>query len=151
MQLFASARSEELAMLGLPPAQMDFFVRMQFQLQSNSHRTAYPRAKKEIILRHGEPIGVWLVNRSAEEMSLVDIVLRAEARGGGLGRQLVESLLAEAASAGVPVRLQVATNNRAARLYLRLGFVCLSRDLVYAQLEWRAPQGDGQALRAETR
>jgi hypothetical protein len=46
-------------------------------------------------------------------------------------------LMAEAATADRPLRLSVAKTNRAAGLYLRLGFAPTDDGEVYMALEWR--------------
>ena len=51
------------------------------------------------------------------------IAVRAEARGSGVGEQLLRALLEEAARRGVPeLSLSVERDNPAARLYERVGF-----------------------------
>jgi len=63
-----------------------------------------------------------MVYRSGQEFVLVDIALLPDARGMGIGAALIADLLTEAERAGKPVSLHVAKDNRARRLYERLGF-----------------------------
>lgn len=65
------------------------------------------------------------VPRGPERAHLARVVVRPDARGRGLGRALVEVVLARAAAAGFRrVTLYVCSDNVVAtRLYTRLGFV----------------------------
>ncbi len=50
------------------------------------------------------------------------IVVSAEARGAGLGTEVMEVLVSQAHARGVPLWLSVYRTNPARRLYRRLGF-----------------------------
>lgn len=141
--VYASTRAEEMARWNWSAAQIDAFLKMQFAAQQRAHHTAFPRADRSMIVLHAEmAAGIWVVNRTAEEIRLVDIALLPEHRGKGIGVRLIGALLEEAGAHGVPVRLSVAKSNRAARLYTRLGFAPTTDDGVYMGLEWsRAATG----------
>ena len=134
-RLYASTRQQEFAPLGWPPAQLDVFLRMQFNNQQNWYKTAYPDAKHQVILCDGQPIGRILVDRTPEFFLLVDIALLPEHQKQGIGANYLHELLDEAKKTGVPVRLQVLKNNPAQRLYERLGFVKTGEDELYLQME----------------
>ncbi|MCE2933670.1 MAG: GNAT family N-acetyltransferase [Hyphomicrobiales bacterium] len=65
---------------------------------------------------------------------IASVMLDPAARGQGIGRGMVETLLAEAAAAGATRGfLQVESNNRIARaLYQKLGY----RDLYHYETIW---------------
>lgn len=136
-RLYASTRQQEFASLGWPPAQLDVFLRMQFNNQQNWYRTAYPDADHQIILSDGEPIGRILVHRTPEFFLLVDIALLPEHQKQGIGAKYLRELIQKSEEAGVPVRLQVLKNNPAQRLYERLGFIKIGEDELYLQMERR--------------
>jgi ribosomal protein S18 acetylase RimI-like enzyme len=71
-------------------------------------------------------------------MRLVDFALLPAHRDGGLGFALIQTLLAEAARAGQPVRLLVAKLNRAVRLNERLGFARIGDTGTHLDMEWVA-------------
>jgi len=79
------------------------------------------------------------VDRSDAEMRIMDIALLPEFRGRGIGRTLMEELLAEAKAAGLPVGLHVEATNAAKRLYERLGFRVVEDVGVYERMEWAPP------------
>ena len=75
-----------------------------------------------IIQLDGEPIGIWVVERESDCIRLVQIFILPAFQGRGIGSKLIEELLAEARSAGLPLRLRVLRVNPAFNLYLRMGF-----------------------------
>jgi ribosomal protein S18 acetylase RimI-like enzyme len=135
--VYASARQEELETMGWPAAMREAFVRMQFNAQQQGYRAAFPRADFSIILSDGQPIGRLIVNRAENEFLLVDIALQPAQRGRGIGTELLQKLMREAAAAKKPVRLSVLKGQRAFRLYQRLGFEKTGEDGLRDQMEWR--------------
>jgi ribosomal protein S18 acetylase RimI-like enzyme len=138
-RVYASTREEELRPVPWTPAQKAAFLLQQFQAQHAFYQEQYARARFEVILRAGEPIGRLYVDRRDDEVRIVDIALLPEHRSAGIGSGILRSLLTEAASAGKPVRVHVERLNPARRLYDRLGFVPIEDKGVYWLLEWRPP------------
>lgn len=138
-RVYASTRYEELAPLGWPAAQVEAFLRMQFRAQDTHYRTHFPAAAFDVILVAGEPAGRLYVDRRRDEIRVVDISLLPQYRGRGAGTALFGALFAEAAAAGVPVRIHVEALNPARRLYDRLGFVPIDTTGVYHLVEWVPP------------
>jgi len=79
-------------------------------------------ATHRIVERAGEPIGCLAVRWLPGEVRLDRVLLLPAAQNQGIGSRLVAEVLAEAAAAGLPVRLRVLRANPAQRLYERLGF-----------------------------
>jgi ribosomal protein S18 acetylase RimI-like enzyme len=79
-----------------------------------------------IIMLSARPVGLLKVVREGSEWDLVQIQLVPEMQGAGLGKRLVEGVIAEARNAGASLRLSVLRENPARRLYERLGFVVFS-------------------------
>jgi ribosomal protein S18 acetylase RimI-like enzyme len=134
LQLYASTRSHELAVLAGDEQQKFFFVRMQYLAQRQHYLMSYPAASSSIILMNGAPAGRVIINRGESELTLVDISLMPEQRGLGIGTQLLTELLNEAAAASKPVRLHVLQSNPAKKLYERLGFEVVNTDQVYCEM-----------------
>jgi ribosomal protein S18 acetylase RimI-like enzyme len=136
-KVYASTRADEMAAWGLDAAQQESFLRMQFRAQQGTYGMQYEAADHRIIMKGQEPVGRILVNRTEDEILLVDIALLAESRNEGIGSRLIRDLQREARQAGVPVNLHVLKSNEmAARLYERLGFKSVGGDSVYAQMSW---------------
>jgi len=138
LALFRGVRRDQFLALGWPPAQLDQFLAQQFSAQERHYAAHYPGAEHSIILHQGNEVGRLYLYRSADEIRLVDIGLLPEQRNRGIGRQLLERIQAQAAAAALPLRLSVALDNPAQRLYRRLGFIPDADDGAYLSMEWRA-------------
>ena len=78
----------------------------------------------QIIEKGSDRIGVVILEQLDDCNWLHEIQICPNHQGQGLGTKLMEDLLADARSRGVPLRLQVLhANQRAKRLYERLGFL----------------------------
>jgi ribosomal protein S18 acetylase RimI-like enzyme len=135
-EVYGSTRAAELALTGWGPAEIDTFVRMQFDAQHRHYLKTYPDASYEIIVEDGHPIGRLYVARLADEIRLVDIAILPAHRGGGVGTAIITGLQAEARRTGRAVRIHVERDNPALRLYARLGFRIIEERGVYWFLEW---------------
>ncbi len=140
--VYASTREDELSVLGWGEAQTGDFLKMQFEAQSRFFRAEFPGSGYEIVLLNDQPVGRIFVNRRYDEIRIVDIALLSEYRSQGIGTELIEAILREAAEAGKPVHLHAERHNRALRLYLRLGFRPVGDDGVYLAMEWSPPVQD---------
>jgi tRNA(Arg) A34 adenosine deaminase TadA/ribosomal protein S18 acetylase RimI-like enzyme len=76
----------------------------------------------QIIVLHGQDVGVLSVLRRVTDIFLVSIELLPACQGQGIGTHLIRTLMDEAHQQGVPLTLQVLKVNPARRLYERLGF-----------------------------
>jgi ribosomal protein S18 acetylase RimI-like enzyme len=124
----------------LPAHARDQIVMLQFCAQSIAYRAEFPQARFDIIERAGMPIGRIVVDRPGTMVHLVDQALSPPYRNLGIGSAIMRALMDEAERAGLPLRLQVASHNEAARrLYARLGFSAIVIGATDSQLEWCAP------------
>lgn len=135
-RVYASTREEEMAAWGWSPAQQDMFLRMQFRAWQQGLLADASATEDRIIIRDGQPIGRIVVIHAVGEITLADIALLPEHRGTGIGSTLIQELQGEAARDRLPLRLHVAHDNRAARLYHRLGFVAIGDTGVHIKMEW---------------
>lgn len=133
--VYASTREDELRLTEWDNATKDAFLRMQFDAQRRSYLERFPRASYEIILCDEKPVGRLIVDRGADAMRILDIAIIPDARGVGIGTITLSRLIDEAAGAGVPVRIHVEQENRALRLYDRLGFRVIHEVGLYFLLE----------------
>ena len=136
-QLYASTRADELALTGWTAEQQDAFLQMQSKVQRQSYAQQFPAAQWNIILRDAESIGRLIVDRTGDAVHLIDIALLPEYRNAGIGTLLIQNLLDEAAQINKPVQLHVDKNNRARRLYDRLGFHVIGDAGLDFSMEWR--------------
>ena len=139
LSLFASTRSDELALMSLDENQKQSFIAMQFDAQSRQYRAAFPDAESSIILRDEVPIGRLLLDRGKLEFTLVDIALLPAHRGTGVGTALIQDIAKDAAADGKSIRLHVIASSAAKRLYERLGFSRVGGDDAYLEMLWAPP------------
>lgn len=140
-QLYASTREDELALTGWDAATRAQFLQGQFQAQRAGYRSQFPNGEFNIVLLDAAAIGRLVLNQTADELRLVDIVLAPAARNRGLGTALVQAVLAEAARQNKAFRLHVIRHSPAVRLYERLGFRKLGEHGFHDEMKWRpAPQ-----------
>jgi ribosomal protein S18 acetylase RimI-like enzyme len=134
--IYKASRAAEFAPLQLPEAQFDTLMRMQYQLREQSYRGQYPDARHSIVCLESLPMGHIRIHRTPVEYRIVDIAFEAGAQGRGIGTAVVNSLIAEASEARIPLRCSVATNNPGSlRFHQRLGFTVIAEDPMYLELE----------------
>jgi GNAT superfamily N-acetyltransferase len=135
-RVYASTRSEELAVVPWNDAQKEAFLRAQFGAQDRWYRENYAGATFEVVVVGGEPCGRLYVYRSDADIRIVDIALLPDHRGHGVGSALLRDLIREADAAGKRLSIHVERFNPALRLYERLGFSVAQDKGVYLFLEW---------------
>lgn len=120
----------------MEPGQREAFVLMQFTAQDTEYRRHNPQGAFDVVEVDGRPVGRLIVDRRPGDIRIVDISLVPEARGAGIGSELIGDLVEEARASGRIVSIHVEVHNRAAELYERLGFE-VAEDLgVYRRMEW---------------
>ena len=144
LRVYSATRLEEVSSLGWTPEQQNAFLKMQFELRRRAYDAAYPGAEPSVVLEGGIAVGSILVFRSDSQIRLVDIALLPECRSRGIGTKLIADLLAEAARARLPLRLNVLSASPAALLYKRLGFHVRAENYPYTEMEYNGA-GDPHA------
>ena len=139
--LYAETRAREMDAAGWPEAMREAFLRSQFDAQQRSYFQRFPGATFDVVWVGGKQGGRLYVARLPETMEVVEITLSTACRGRGWGTALLKNLLAEADDRGVPVLLHVDAQNRAQRLYRRLGFRETGREGFYLRMERPARDG----------
>lgn len=135
-ELFFDVRGDEFAIAGLPAAQFESLLSMQYAAQKKSYEAGFPSAVHSIIEFDGKRIGRQLINRSDEKIHLIDIAILREFRGKGIGSHLLDELKSKTKTK--TVSLNVFKNNHGAiRLYERHGFAVVRDDGSYLEMEWK--------------
>ncbi len=137
-ELYASRRQAEMDALGWPPEMRNTFLNLQFRASQGYH-TAFPDAEFQIVRVNGVNAGRLIINRTREDLRVVDLALLPQFRNTGVGTSLLRKLFGEAAATRKPVRLKVDRGSRAERLSQRLGFVRVAETELHFEMEWRAP------------
>jgi ribosomal protein S18 acetylase RimI-like enzyme len=134
--VYASTRTDELALVDWDPAQKESFLRMQFTAQFRYYLENYRGAEYQVILLDGQPVGRLYVHRRSDEIRIMDIALLPAFQKQGIGSFLLSQILEEGMQKDLPVTIHVERFNPALHLYERLGF-CLAEDKgVYYFMKW---------------
>jgi RimJ/RimL family protein N-acetyltransferase len=142
LELYASTRAAELAVVPWTDEQRQAFLSMQFAAQQDHYRKQYPLALHEIVLVNERPIGQLYVARLEHEMRIIDFTIVPDQRNAGVGSFLLRRLLDEAALAAKVVRIYVEDFNPSLRLFERMGFKPVDKEGMHLLMEWTA---DGNA------
>ena len=140
-ELYASTRVDEMALVDWDRSQQESFLHMQFKAQQSSYSAQFPNADYRIVVLDGRAAGRLIVDRSGEDILLLDIALLAELRNAGIGSVLMKQIMDEAARVQKPVKLHVEMFNRARRLYERLGFKPTGDNGIYLEMAWKPGSG----------
>lgn len=125
------------AFLPLAPAQVELLVRQQYQFRQLSFATHFPGAEHWIIAHDLHPVGTLIVHETQAGLHIVDIALVDQARNQGIGSACLRALKALADARAKPLSLRVEiTNQRAAALYQRLGFLAVEQTASHRLLRW---------------
>jgi GNAT superfamily N-acetyltransferase len=112
---------EELGADAWPEPMRTHLAGMQYALRRQSVHSRYPAGNSRIVLADGVESGWLFIGDLPDVLWIVEIMVAPELRGKGIGARAIGQAIEEAA--GRPVRLKVnVTNQRAIRLYERLGF-----------------------------
>jgi ribosomal protein S18 acetylase RimI-like enzyme len=135
LSVYAATRRPELSVLGWSEEQVDAFIQTQYDAQTRHYRNVHPRASHSVVTVAGEPAGRLIVERSDEEIRIVDIALLPQFRRAGVGGELVRRLLEEADAGGLPVRCHVVQDNDARVFWERMGLAAQGVDGMHVAME----------------
>jgi ribosomal protein S18 acetylase RimI-like enzyme len=135
-RVYAGTRESEMILTGWENAPAEQFLRFQFNIQNYQYRNSYHNASFDIICIGSEPAGRLYVNRSENQVRIIDIALLPEYRNRGIGTAILKSMISEANTTHRPVTLSVTFDNPAVALYKRLGFIITGDDGVYCTMEY---------------
>jgi ribosomal protein S18 acetylase RimI-like enzyme len=142
-RVYASSRAEELAQTGWSEEEKQSFLQLQFTAQWQDYSNRFPDAEQSIVLYEGNPTGRIWVNRSNEEIRLLDITLLPEFRNSGIGAVLLQRLQDEARALVIPLRHAVYKDNLIAiHFYQNLGFTIIEDLATYYIMEWTSSNTD---------
>ncbi len=142
-ELYASTRADEMALVGWDDEQQHDFLQMQFHAQSTDYSNRFPDVEHSIIRFGATDAGRIWIDRRADEIRLLDIIVHPVHRDAGIGTVLLRRLQDEATAAALPLRHSVDKSNPdALRLYERLGFRVVEDYGLYDLMEW-IPPGTG--------
>jgi NAD(P)-dependent dehydrogenase (short-subunit alcohol dehydrogenase family)/ribosomal protein S18 acetylase RimI-like enzyme len=95
--------------------------------RERAERVLYRFESAQIIERDGAAIGTLKLAKDGRDWHLVQIQITPALQSQGIGKRLIERVIADARAARARLRLNVLHSNPALRLYERLGFRVASR------------------------
>ena len=137
-ELYHSTREQELAQVPWTTEQKQAFVEMQWQAQKKHYAAEYPRAVHVIICLEGIPVGRLYMDRSGDDLHVLDITLLPEHRNRGTGTYLLGQIMDEARNSCKPVTVFVETFNPSLRFFQRLGFSAAEQKGFHFLMKWTA-------------
>ena len=139
-QVYASTRTDELAVTDWNEEQKQSFLRMQFDAQHRHYQEHYAKAAFSVVLLNEQPVGRLYLARWDHDIRIVDIALLPQFRRFGIGSSLLQDILTEGEQSRKTVSIHVERFNPAMRLYERLGFRKQGEVGVYFRMEWSPVQ-----------
>ncbi len=139
LEVYASTRAQEMALVPWSDEQREAFVRSQFEAQHSYYQAQFPDASYQVIMVDGGRAGRVYVLRESEAIRILDITLLPQHRNLGIGTSLIREILAEGDQAGKPVNIWVENFNPSLELFERLGFVRVQEDGFNCLMEYRPP------------
>ncbi|HEV2915898.1 MAG TPA: GNAT family N-acetyltransferase [Pyrinomonadaceae bacterium] len=136
LEVYASTRSDEMALVPWTDAQREAFVKMQFTAQRQHYLNYYSDADYLVILSDDRAVGRLYVARLEGRILIIDITFLPAERNMGRGTSIIKSLMDEAAAAAKPLQIHVEFYNPSLRLFERLGFRKVDESGPYLLMEW---------------
>lgn len=136
IEVYASTRADEMAMVPWTDEQRWAFIRSQFNAQQDHYSKKYPTASHDVILVNGMRVGRLYVARLEEEIRIVDITLIPKERNQGVGSYLLKELLDEAERKNKITRIYVEEFNPSLSFFKRLGFNLNEQHGFHLLMEW---------------
>jgi ribosomal protein S18 acetylase RimI-like enzyme len=136
---FASTRAAEVALTGWSAEQQESFLRSQFEAQRRGYLMQTPDAQYWVIRQDGTAVGRLIVDRTPNDIHLIDIGLIPEFRRQGIGSALMAAIMQEGQQEQKAVRLFVERFNSAMHWYERFGFKVIGSGEIYLEMLWNPP------------
>lgn len=134
-QVYSSTRNEEMAMTGWGQADIENFLRMQFDLQHTQYTQSYPDASFDIILTDNVQVGRIYADRRNNRITVIEISLLPEFRLMGIGGAIMRKFIEEADEKKLSINLHVECNNPVLPFYKTLGFQVIETLGIYHHME----------------
>jgi len=137
LTIYASTRSQEMAVVSWSNEQKRAFLEMQFQAQHNYYLSRYPNASYSIINLKEQPVGRLYVDRQEDKITILDITVLPGYRNRGVGTKLITEILQAGEQAEKPVEIHIESYNPSANLFSRLGFQPVGEEGFHVLWQWK--------------
>jgi ribosomal protein S18 acetylase RimI-like enzyme len=106
------------------------------EVQDHFFEKSWNAGGHRIILVNGQPCGYVAIEYRDEDIHIRELVVHPAFQNMGIGTTILEQVLEEAKSRRVPVRLGTFHENRAVKLYQRLGFKVFDQTPTHFLMEY---------------
>lgn len=128
----------ELRALAMRPS-LERLGRYDLERSRSRLRATFVPADMRWICHEGARVGFYAVSREAGAMRLDHLYLHPNAQGLGLGRMVVQQVIAQARTSGLPLRVTALRGSESNAFYRRNGFVQSSESEWDIEYEHAAP------------
>jgi ribosomal protein S18 acetylase RimI-like enzyme len=139
-EIYGSTREEELKQVThWSDQEKQGFIQQQFMAQHEYYQKNYIGAGFYLIVKNKIPIGRLYIHQNYQEkvIRIIDIALLPNWQKQGIGKGILEDILAEGKALKRNVSIHVEAFNPAKHLYERLGFEKISEtNGVYHLMQW---------------
>jgi len=135
-RVFASTNQNIANAPQLTEDQRQTLLESQFRAQHESYLADFPNANFGIIQMGNTSVGRLYLNRTANEIHVIDIAILPEHRSDGLGSRLILAIQAEAKMTNKSVRIHVVKGNSAYDFYVNLGFQPIGEKPFHIEMQW---------------
>jgi ribosomal protein S18 acetylase RimI-like enzyme len=139
-EIYGSTREEELKQVThWSDQEKQDFIQQQFMAQHQYYQKNYVGAGFYLIFQNKTPIGRLYIHENYQEnvIRIIDIALLPNWQKQGIGKSILEDILAESNALKRNVSIHVEAFNPAKHLYERLGFEKISEtNGVYHLMQW---------------
>jgi ribosomal protein S18 acetylase RimI-like enzyme len=139
-EVYSSSREPEMALVPWTDGQREAFLRMQCAAQLSHYQKHNPDAQHSIILVDGSPVGRVYINRSENEIEILDITVLTAHRGRGTGSYILRLLQVESREVDKPLNIYVESFNPSLGLFERLGFKRKAEEGINLLMEWSSQE-----------
>jgi GNAT superfamily N-acetyltransferase len=136
LQVYASSRADEMALVPWPEAQKQAFLTAQLNARQQHYEHTYPDARHDIVLVGADPAGSLYVAALPTEIRIVDLTLLPTYHNRGIGSRLLNDLKHEAEKRGIPLTIYVEQFNPSFPIFLHHRFVAGEPQGFYVLLSW---------------
>ena len=134
--VFFDVSRDYFAILNLPENDLHQLLEAQYRAQTKHYAEYYPQAANSVILFENERAGRVILSTEEDDLHLIDIAVVKNFRNRGIGTQVLRWLFEESRRTKLPIRFYVEKNNRAFRLYERMGFLKIADLESHHQMQW---------------
>jgi hypothetical protein len=131
VELYASTRAEEMALVPWDGEQKRLFLQMQFEAQNQYYRERYPNASFDLIRRDDCPVGRLYLAELADEIRIIDLTFLPAHFDPQVFEALIKEILQEGAQVGKPVRIYLENYSPQTEIFVRLGFQKIDEQGIY--------------------